>query len=272
MQLVHDWQRRTAGQLLDSLRLAAAQRPLRVVTSPPGSGKSNVLAALTGRYPRHAPLRRCMLVFVIDGFTEPDRSTRLALRTALRDLLGHSLSSVGISWTHLETADFGDGALVLLDPEASKTRPLHPLVSELARSLAQYNRTRHPAARLRLRLVVHAGEVQRTENGFAGEDLDVAFGLLSARTLRRRLARSRADLALIVSDRVYQRIAHPDHEPSIASYESVRVKAGPDRVRAWVGLPKEGEVIQGPDTGTSGKSSSTPFGDDQPAPCDLELC
>jgi CRP-like cAMP-binding protein len=277
MQLVHDWQRRTAGQLLDPLRLAARHKPVPLITSSLGSGKSTTLAAWAGSYASHTPVRRCMLVFVIEGFTEPDRSTRLALRTALHDLLGHSLLSVGISWTHLETADFGDGALVLLDPEASKTRPLHPLVSELARSLAQYNSTPPSTERLRLRVAVHAGEVQRTEDGFVGEDLDVAFRLLSARP-RRRLARRSADLALILSDQVYQRaVAHPDPETSIAGYEAVRVKAGQDTVMAWVRVSKEGEIIQGPDTGASSSSqgtsgSSGTFGDDQPAPCDYEHC
>lgn len=151
-----------------------------------------------------------MLAFDIQGFSRPDQRTRVTLRTALRDLLSQSLSSAGINWTQLEMADFGDGALVLLDPQVSKTRPLYPLLSQLARSLARHNSTLPSTARLRLRLAVHSGEVQRTRHGFVGEDLDVAFRLLSARTLRSRLARSSADLVLIISDRVYERaIVHP---------------------------------------------------------------
>ncbi len=226
-----------------------------------------------------------MLVFVIEGFSEPDRSTRLALRTALHDLLGHSLLRVGINWTRLEAADFGDGALVLLDPEASRTRPLHPLVTELKRRLARYNSTPPPAERLRLRLVVHAGEVQRTEDGFIGEDLDMAFGLLRARPLRRWLVRRSADLTLILSDQVYQHaVAHPDHVTVLSSCHSVRVKTGQDTVRAWVHRPTEGEANQEPDADTDdaspllittcgdAASGSETSGDDRPTPCDYELC
>jgi hypothetical protein len=136
-------------------------------------------------------------------------------------------------------------------------RPLHPLVSELKRSLAHYNSTPPSAEPLRLRVVVHAGEVQCTEDGFAGEDLDVAFGLLSARSLRHRLAGSGADLTLILSDQVYRHaVADPNYATVLSSCRSVRVKIGQDTVRAWVHFTTGGETDQVLDTGTPGESSS----------------
>jgi CRP-like cAMP-binding protein len=242
MQSALDWHWRTAGQLVDTLRL------VREWSCSLDSSR----AGMVGSYARHTPVRRCMLAFDIEGFGRPDRTTRLALRTALRDLLSQSLWSAGIDWTQLELADFGDGGLVLLDPQASNTRPLHPLVLQLAGRLARYNSAVPSAARLRLRLAVHSGEVQRTAHGFAGEDLDLAFRLLSARALRNRLARSPADLALIVSDQVHERaVAHPDHETSLVTCKSVQVRARENTIRAWVYLPVAGGTSRDRDSATS---------------------
>ena len=81
--------------------------------------------------------------------------------------------------------DRGDGVLVLLRPADEIPKPflLSRLMPALASLLAAHNSGISPAEQprmLRLRAVIHAGEVHYDGKGFFGEDLDVAFRLLDA--------------------------------------------------------------------------------------------
>src|SRR6266487_5218829 len=97
----------------------------------------------------------------------------------------------GITERHLEQlTDRGDGVLVLVRPADEVPKPvlLTMLIPTLTTLVADHNEAApDPALRLRLRAVVHAGEVLWDGNGFFGEDLDVAFRLLDAPAVKRAL-------------------------------------------------------------------------------------
>jgi hypothetical protein len=90
------------------------------------------------------------------------------------------MTAAGIDSDQIAQTEYGDGVVVLFDPRISKARLLHPLLPRLVSGLARYNRTAPDAARLRLRVVVHAGELLRDDHGITGEDLVLAFRLLDA--------------------------------------------------------------------------------------------
>jgi hypothetical protein len=53
------------------------------------------------------------------------------MRTGLHRILGNAMTSAGIEPEHVEQSEYGDGVLVLLRPQVSKARLLHPLLPRL---------------------------------------------------------------------------------------------------------------------------------------------
>ena len=127
---------------------------------------------------------------------------------------------------------------MLFEPTVSAATVLHPLLSDLAARLAGDNE-RMTGPRLRLRVVVHEGQVLADEHGYVGEDLNHAFRLLDAPATRAALANSpSAHAVLVVSDTIFQGIVRHRYQGLDPSeWQPVRVHAKETRTRAWVHLP-----------------------------------
>jgi PAS domain S-box-containing protein len=189
---------------------------------------------------RAEPEHRAILALDIEGFGRLERSNlaRARMRTGLHRIIGNALSAAGIDPDHMEQTEYGDGVLVLLSPQVSKARLLYPLLPRLVSGLARYNRTAADAARLRVRAVVHAGELLRDDHGITGEDLVLAFRLLDADVVRAHLTQAEADLVLVVSDSMYQGIVkHGYGRIDPAVFQSVWVTAKETSTRAWLHIP-----------------------------------
>jgi hypothetical protein len=192
---------------------------------------------------RAEPEHRGILAVDIQGFGRLDRSNpaRARMRAGLHRILGNAMTAAGIDPEHIAQTEYGDGVVVLLDPQVSKARLLHPLLPRLVSGLARYNRTAPDAARLRLRVVVHAGELLRDDHGITGEDLVLAFRLLDADAVRAHLLQTETDLVLVVSDVIYQGIvkhAYGGIEPT--RFQPVWASAKETSVRAWLHVPDTG--------------------------------
>ena len=74
-------------------------------------------------------------------------------------------------------------------------------------------------------------------HGFVGSDVNLLFRMLDARPLKRALAASGAELALIVSDYVYRSLVcrYPSLVPRTPSGRRFQVKN--TRAQAWTYLP-----------------------------------
>jgi hypothetical protein len=191
------------------------------------------------------PTHRSILAVDIEGFGRPERDDliRGALRQSLYRVLTSALDQVGISSNHYETTDIGDALLVLVDPRVSKVRLLDLLIGQLAAQLAMQNRMASGAARLRLRVVVHAGELSRDVHGVYGEDLNTAFRLVNAQATRNHLAATTAPLVLIVSDPIYQSVIRHGYGGIDASnYRPVQIYEKETRTTAWIYLVPVADV------------------------------
>lgn len=189
---------------------------------------------------RAEPEHRGILAVDIQGFGRLDRTNpdRARMRVGLHRLLGSAMAGASINPQHIEQTEYGDGVLVLLDPQVSKARLLDPLLPRLANGLARYNDTVPSGARLRLRVVVHAGELLRDALGITGEDLVLAFRLLDANVVRACLTRTCADLVLVVSDVIYHGIVkHGYGAVDPTSFQSVWITTKESCARAWLHLP-----------------------------------
>jgi PAS domain-containing protein len=206
---------------------------------------------------RAEPEHRAILALDIEGFGRLERSNvaRARMRTGLHRIIGHALSAAGINPEHVEQSEYGDGVLVLLGPQVSKARLLHPLLPRLVSGLARYNGTAADTARLRVRAVVHAGELIRDDHGITGEDLVLAFRLLDADVVRAHLTQAVADLVLVVSDAMYQGIVkHGYGRIDPATFQAVWVTAKETSTRAWLHIPgtgRQGIAASPPEAATS---------------------
>jgi hypothetical protein len=186
------------------------------------------------------PVHRAIIAVDLEGSTQRTDLVKGELRRAMYDLVTRSLDASGITGNRLEPLiDRGDGILVLIRPydDVPKTVLLGLLIPRLGALLSEYNaRAVQPALRIRLRVVVHAGEVREDDQGFYGEAIDVAIRLLDSPVVKRALKQTSGPLVLVVSHDIYSAIVRHDYLPG-DPYFPLRVKVGNGRQRGWMHIP-----------------------------------
>jgi hypothetical protein len=206
-----------------------------------------------GKRPRpeqSLPVYRSILAVDIEGSTRRTNPVKEELREEVYRLVVEALYVAGIGSQHYDPfTDRGDGLLVLLRPTDELPKPLlfSRLIPILASLLVAHNSGISPADQprvLRLRAVIHAGEVHYDEKGPFGEDLDVAFRLLDAPRFKAHLKRATVPLALVASDYIYQTIIRHGYEGIVEDefLPLVTVTVGFQRRKGWVQLPYAGEI------------------------------
>ncbi|SRR6266511_321562 len=212
--------------------------------------------------PRLEPVHRIVLAFDIEGFGGPQRSNpvRSMMRMGLYGLIQEALLHAIGDLRNCSLSDLGDGVLVLIKADVAKTKLVEPFMGDMTTGLKRYNEQAGPNAQIRLRVVLHAGEIIEDPQGFTGEDLNLAFRLLDSDVLRAVLSRSRANLGLIVSDHFYDTIIKHGFEGIDPSqYEQVDVQVKETVTKAWVFLPSprsQGEPVAEPPREPSEASSA----------------
>jgi hypothetical protein len=188
------------------------------------------------------PVHRLIFAVDIEGSTERNNPAKGQLRRILYELLNRALEAAGIAARHLEPfTDRGDSVLVLVKPhdDVPKTLLLGQLVPILTALLDEHNAAvARPELRMRLRAVVHAGEVHEDDQGFYGDDLDSAFRLLEAPRLKRALKEAVASpLILVVSEEIFHGIVEQGYLDDALFRPLVRVRVGRRQRKGWVHVP-----------------------------------
>src|SRR5690606_36893219 len=136
---------------------------------------------------------------------------KVELRYQLYRLLRRAMQAAGIDERHCEPiADCGDGVLVLVHPvdEVPRSRLLVPFIPVLTRLLVAYNASLGPddraARRLRMRAVIHAGDLLRDDHGAVGAEIDAAIRLLDSDAVRSALRAASSPLVVVVSQQIYE--------------------------------------------------------------------
>jgi hypothetical protein len=202
---------------------------------------SILLSAVSAGCPT-APVHRLIFAVDIEGSTERTNPAKGELRRILYDLLDRALEAAGIGARHLEPfTDRGDSVLILIKPhdDVPKTLLLGQLVPILTGLLAEHNAAvARPELRVRLRAVVHAGEVHEDNKGFYGDDLDTAFRLLEAPALKKALKKAtEAPLILVVSEEIFHGIVEQGYLSGAPFEPLVRVRVGRRQRWGWVHIP-----------------------------------
>jgi class 3 adenylate cyclase len=193
------------------------------------------------------PVHRSIIAIDIEGSTGRTNPVKEELRRHVYQLVAEALSTVGMDDDNYDPfTDRGDGVLVLVRPADEFPKPLllSRLIPALAKLLAAHNKSisaEEQARVLRLRAVIHAGEVHYDGNGFFGEDLDIAFRLLDAPKFKAHLRYAKAPLALVASDDIYRSVIRHGYD-GIDGREFrplVTVNVGDRRTKGWVHSPDD---------------------------------
>lgn len=194
------------------------------------------------------PQHRTIFAVDIEGSTTRNNSAKAALRDYMYRMVEASLCSSGITEDYrAPLVDRGDGILTLIHPhdEVPKTLLLTRVVPTLRDLLTEHERTR-PEQRLRLRAVVHAGEVHSDEHGHFGEALDVAFRLLDAPEVKHAFKMWSSPLYVVVSELIYTSIVLQGYDgiDERAFVPVVDVAVGKHRCSGWA-APTDGRATVG---------------------------
>ena len=193
------------------------------------------------------PHYRAIVALDIESSTTRPNPVKGELRNKAYELFEVALCTAGIGRRYRDRfVDRGDGILALIHPvdQAPKALLLNRAVPLLGRLLDDYNASlpRHSLQQrqLRMRVVIHAGEVHYDANGCFGEALDVAFRLLDAARVKRAFREMADPLILVVSEDIYSSVVRHgydgiDHE---SFHQMVRVQVAGRRYPGWIRLPE----------------------------------
>jgi hypothetical protein len=141
-------------------------------------------------------------------------------------------------------ADRGDGLLALIDP-ADQELVLNAVIPVFNQLLISYNaglsdpgdRDRH----LRVRIVVHTGNIHDDDNGCFGEALDTAFRLLDTPRAKMALKAARGPLVAVISADVWESAAPDSFAGTIraASRQPVTTQVAGHEYQGWILLPSQ---------------------------------
>src|SRR3954451_1165942 len=184
-------------------------------------------------------LHRAILGVDIEGFADRRRTNpdQILVREGLYRCLQAAFARSGIAWGLCYCEDRGDGALILVPPEIPKNLLVGRFPQELSSALQTHNEAHAEESRIRVRLVVHGGEVHRDGHGVVGTAVNVAFRLLEAAGLKHALRSSPGLVALIASDWFYQEVIRHTPASRPDRYRQVRVLVKETDELAWICLP-----------------------------------
>ena len=193
------------------------------------------------------PHYRAIVALDIESSTTRPNPVKGELRNKAYELFEEALCTAGIGKRCRDRfIDRGDGILALIRPvdQAPKALLLNEAIPLLGRLLAKYNASlpRHsqPQRQLRVRVVVHAGEVHYDANGCFGEALDVAFRLLDAARVKRALRESGDPLVLVISGEIHSSVVRHGYAglDDQSFRPLVRVNVAGRRYPGWVRAPE----------------------------------
>lgn len=174
-------------------------------------------------------------------YSSGDNRRQLHFQADLINGLTSAADAAGLCRSAWTTQAEGDGELALLPPEEPVTVVMDDFIHHLNLWLADRNRDRVPAARLRLRVSMHLGSSEKGANGFAGQAPIVVKRLLNSRQAHQALdVADEADLALIVSRQLFDDVVSHRYG-SLRPENFVEVQVHNEAKRfadtAWISVP-----------------------------------
>jgi hypothetical protein len=235
-------QMRKAREALDTFVPVTRQLRLHTFSS---ELQTLAFAVLIRNQPLRLARHRVIVALDIERSTSRPDPVKAELRTMLYELFDAALRTSGVGARRRDGfADRGDGLLALIDP-ADQELVLNAVIPVFSQLLTSYNaglsdpgdRDRH----LRVRIVVHTGNIHDDDNGCFGEALDTAFRLLDTPRAKMALKAARGALVAVISADVWESAAPNGFAGTIrvASRQPVTTQVGGHEYQGWLLLPSQ---------------------------------
>jgi hypothetical protein len=189
---------------------------------------------------------RTIAIVDVESFTDHRRNNKhqKAIRAALYLSLRKAFTTAGIPWDSCEHFDRGDSIFILAPAGIPKALFVDHLPSTLAAALHLHNAESTTEEHIRLRMALHAGEVEFDEHGPTSMAINQTFRLVETSQLKRALKASPGVLALAVSEWYFQEVVrHCEH---VRPHTFVRVNVDVSKVEpallGWISLPEHPEL------------------------------
>jgi hypothetical protein len=179
----------------------------------------------------------------MESYSQRDNLLQYRAQQAFQQVVRQAAEELGLDRINWIIQQGGDGELAILPPGTSETTVVTRLTPTVDRLLREHNRGLAPQARVRLRVALHEGLVHLDgANGYPGEAVVTVSRLVDAPPLKAALrALPGANVALIVSDRIYQDVVRHYHDLRPERFREVSVCL-PDKgfeTQAWIFVPDE---------------------------------
>ena len=184
-------------------------------------------------------MHRTILVVDVEGYGDWRRSNsnQVVIRDGMYQALRSTFDETGIEWDACYREDRGDGLFVLAPATIEKALFSESFPLTLADRLHVHNKTHEPEESIRLRMALHAGEVDKDQHGVVGTALNQAFRLVEAAQLKAALRSSAGVLAVIASSWFYGDVIRQRKEFRPDTYLPVMVNEKETTTVGWVALP-----------------------------------
>ena len=182
-------------------------------------------------------VHRTIVAVDVEGFGNRRRTNRnqLAIRDGLYRSMRMAFQQAEISWSDRDHEDRGDGMLILVGSEVPKSLFVESLPSALAGALRVHNSAHPDPERIRLRMALHAGEVNFDEHGVTSASINLTFRLLESDPVKEALAESSSVLAVITSSWFFDEVVRHS-AADVTEYQRVPVAVKETTTSGWICL------------------------------------
>jgi hypothetical protein len=179
------------------------------------------------------------------------------IRDAMYESIEKALAETGITAKHREhLIDGGDSVQVLIRPhdDVPKALLLSELIPVLVTRLIEYNASvTDPKLKIRMRAVIHSGELRMDSRGFFGDALNVAYRLLENAKLKKILSEETTlPLILVITGEIYYSIVRHNGVDHKAYERRIRVRVCGRYHYGWVHIPTPPPSGLAPSSGRPG--------------------
>ncbi|WP_214107480.1 hypothetical protein [Acrocarpospora catenulata] len=185
--------------------------------------------------------RRLVVAVDAEGYGRGDDLRHDSIQSGLAQAMDRGAREAGLNRETWARQEAGDGEVSVIPEGEPELRVIDDLVRRLRKALHDHNRERRDDARLRVRISIGHGVVKRGAMGFVGQVVVTTCRLLDAKAAREALkANPRADLVLILADRLYEDVVrqlHTAYRPE--SFTRLEVPTKERTEIAWLWIPAE---------------------------------
>ncbi|MFI6705500.1 hypothetical protein ACIBF7_03650 [Nonomuraea sp. NPDC050478] len=185
--------------------------------------------------------RRLVVAVDAEGYGRGDDLRHDSIQSGLAQVMDRGAREAGLRRETWARQEAGDGEVIILPEGEPELRVIDDLIRRVRKALRDHNRDRRDDARLRIRVSIGHGVVKRGAMGFVGQVVVTICRLLDARAARAALkANPRADLVLILTDRLYEDVVrqlHTSYRPE--SFTRLEVPTKERTEIAWMWIPSE---------------------------------